>query len=45
MQQQRKAAVKYCPYSTFIILGLTKGKGLYMASESLLNCISPFYGI
>ena len=25
-----------------IILGLTKGKGLYMASESLLSCISPF---
>jgi len=29
----------------FIILGLTgtKGKGLYMASESLLSCISSFF--
>jgi len=31
------------PYSTFIIIGLTKGKWLYMASESLLSCISPFF--
>jgi len=32
------------PYSMFrpIILGLIKGKGLYMASESSLSCISPF---
>jgi len=37
------AAVRYCLYSTFIILGLTKGKGLYMASESLQSCISPFF--
>ena len=27
----------------FIILGLTKGKGLYMAPESLLSYISPFF--
>jgi len=32
----------YYPYSTFIILRLTKGKGFYMALESLLSCISPF---
>ena len=34
-------------HSTFraIILGLTKGKRLYMASESLLSCISHFCGI
>jgi len=36
------ARSRFNPYSTFIILGLTKGKGLYMASESLLSCISPF---
>ena len=49
MQQQRKpreAAVKYYPHSTFIVLGLARGgRELYVASESLLSCISPFFAV
>ena len=39
-----RCKLAYYPYSLFrpIILGLTKGKRLYMASESLLSCILPF---
>jgi len=33
----RVLSIQYVYY-----LGLTKGKGLYMSSESLLSCISPF---
>jgi len=42
--QTARSRCKVLPYSTLrpIILRLTKGKRLYMASESLLSCISPF---
>ena len=42
-EKPREAAIKYFPHSTFIILGLTKGTWPYMASDSLLSCISPFF--
>ena len=46
-RKPREAAVNFYPYSPFrpIILWLTKGKRFYMASESLLSCISPFFCI
>ena len=40
--QIARSRCKVLSYSTFIILGLIKGKRLYIASKSLESCISPF---